>query len=106
MTHPILLLLTLTITTTTYAQSSDTFTSTRITSAKQTARPTSDRYPHRAFADTLSKLITQAENAGWIPMRIELMPKTYHYIAIFGQKDVFPTEPERKSNNQQQKKSQ
>jgi ubiquinone/menaquinone biosynthesis C-methylase UbiE len=47
----------------------------------------------------LSSLITQAENAGWVPMRIELMPKTYHFIAIFGQKEMFPIEPERKRNN-------
>ncbi|MHC4996076.1 MAG: class I SAM-dependent methyltransferase, partial [Planctomycetota bacterium] len=47
----------------------------------------------------LSKLITKAEDAGWVPMRIELMPRTYHFIAIFGQKEMFPLEPERRRNN-------
>ncbi|MHC4993705.1 MAG: class I SAM-dependent methyltransferase, partial [Planctomycetota bacterium] len=43
----------------------------------------------------LSDLLAQAEDAGWAPMRVELMPKTYHFIAIFGQKEMFPLEPGR-----------
>jgi ubiquinone/menaquinone biosynthesis C-methylase UbiE len=38
----------------------------------------------------LSRLVLQAEEAGWVPVRIELMTGTYHYIAIFAQKDLFP----------------
>jgi hypothetical protein len=40
----------------------------------------------------LSKLMSVAEQAGWIPLRIELMPGTYHYLAIFAQKELFPPE--------------
>lgn len=43
----------------------------------------------------LSQLVKQAEQAGWIAVRYELMTGTYHYIAIFVQKELFP--PERSS---------
>jgi tRNA A58 N-methylase Trm61 len=43
----------------------------------------------------LSQLVKQAEQAGWIAVRYELMTGTYHYITIFVQKDIFP--PERSS---------
>ncbi len=48
-----------------------------------------------SHAITLSQLVKQAEEAGWIAVRYELMTGTYHYIAIFVQKDLFP--PERSS---------
>ncbi len=32
---------------------------------------------------------------GWILVRYELMVGTYHYLAIFVQKDLFPPEPPR-----------
>jgi len=41
-------------------------------------------------------LAQQAEQAGWIQVRYELITGTYHYIAIFVQKDLFPPEPQRK----------
>ena len=41
----------------------------------------------------LSQLVKQAEEAGWIAVRYELMIGTYHYITIFVQKDLFPSEP-------------
>jgi len=44
----------------------------------------------------LSRLILQAEQAGWVPVRVELMTGTYHYMAILAQKDLFPPEPKRK----------
>jgi len=44
----------------------------------------------------LSRLILQAEQAGWVPLRVEMMTGTYHYIAIFAQKDMFPPEPKSK----------
>lgn len=47
----------------------------------------------RAHATHLGELIDQAEAAGWIALRTELMPGTYHYLAIFAQKDLFPPEP-------------
>jgi ubiquinone/menaquinone biosynthesis C-methylase UbiE len=40
----------------------------------------------------LSDLMSVAEQAGWIPLRIELMPGTYHYLAFFAQKELFPPE--------------
>jgi len=39
-------------------------------------------------------LIRQAEEAGWICVRYELVTGTYHFIAIFVQKDLFPPESE------------
>ncbi len=44
----------------------------------------------------LGRLVCQAEDAGWVPVRVELMPGTYHYITILAQKELFPPEPERK----------
>jgi len=52
----------------------------------------------------LSRLVRQAEEAGWVPVRIELMTGTYHYIAILAQKDLFPPEPEKKKKTSQQSK--
>ena len=46
-----------------------------------------------SHAIALSKLIEQAELAGWIPVRCELMTGTYHYLAIFVKKDLFGPEP-------------
>jgi ubiquinone/menaquinone biosynthesis C-methylase UbiE len=40
-------------------------------------------------------LIQQAEEAGWICVRCELVTGTYHFIAIFVQKDLFPPESRR-----------
>lgn len=39
-------------------------------------------------------LIQQAEEAGWIAVRYELITGTYHFMAIFVQRDLFPPEPE------------
>ncbi len=46
----------------------------------------------------LSRLAAQAEEANWVPVRLELMTGTYHYIAILAQKELFPPEPKRKNN--------
>lgn len=43
----------------------------------------------------MSRLVRQAEKAGWVPVRVELMTGTYHYLAILAQQDLFPPEPER-----------
>lgn len=40
-------------------------------------------------------LIQQAEEAGWILVRCELMTGTYHFIAIFVQKELFPPQSSR-----------
>ena len=40
-------------------------------------------------------LIQQAEEAGWIIVRCELITGTNHYIAIFAQKELFSPEPSR-----------
>ena len=50
---------------------------------------------HKSHGTPLSRLVKQAEEAGWIPVRYELMTGTYHYIAIFVQKDLFPPESRR-----------
>ena len=42
----------------------------------------------------LSRLIRQSEEADWVPVRVELMTGTYHYIAILAQQEIFPPEPE------------
>jgi thiosulfate/3-mercaptopyruvate sulfurtransferase len=47
----------------------------------------------RGHGSTLSELIDEAEEAGWVPVRCELMTGTYHFIAIFVQRDLFPPEP-------------
>ncbi len=48
---------------------------------------------HGSHGTALSKLIAQAEQAEWIPVRCELMTGTYHYLAVFVQKDLFGPEP-------------
>lgn len=56
---------------------------------------------HRALASGHGKdhawppglLIQQAEEAGWICVRYELITGTYHYIAFFVQRELFPPEP-------------
>jgi rhodanese-related sulfurtransferase/ubiquinone/menaquinone biosynthesis C-methylase UbiE len=48
----------------------------------------------KAHGTYLGELISQAEAAGWIALRTELMPGTYHYLAIFAQRELFPPEPE------------
>lgn len=45
----------------------------------------------------LSRLIREAEEAGWVPLRTLMIGGTYHYIAIFAQQDLFPPEPPWKS---------
>jgi predicted methyltransferase len=40
-------------------------------------------------------LLQQAEEAGWIPVRYELITGTNHYITIFVQKELFPPEQRR-----------
>lgn len=37
----------------------------------------------------LSALIEQAEEAGWILLRYELIPNTFHYLTLFAQKELF-----------------
>lgn len=48
---------------------------------------------HNRHGTRLSVLVAEAEEAGWVPVRYELMTGTYHYIATFVQKDLFPPEP-------------
>jgi len=47
---------------------------------------------YKSHGTALSLLIKQAEEADWIAVRCELMTGTYHYIAIFVQKNLFPPE--------------
>ncbi len=60
-----------------------------------------ERYPqistrHLSHGTPLSRLVKQAEEAGWVPVRYELMPRTYHYLVLFVQRSTFPAEPEPK----------
>ena len=41
-------------------------------------------------------LFEQALEAGWIPVRYELITGTYHFIAFFVQKELFTPEPRRR----------
>lgn len=41
----------------------------------------------------ISDLSRTAEDAGWVLVRYEVMPKTYHFIAFFVQRELFPPEP-------------
>ena len=68
---------------------------------------------HAAFASGRGKehawlpglLFRQAEEAGWIPVRYELITGTYHFIAIFVQRDLFPPEPRRNKTPAGEKRS-
>jgi rhodanese-related sulfurtransferase/ubiquinone/menaquinone biosynthesis C-methylase UbiE len=51
---------------------------------------------HGTHGTKLSTLIAEAEEAGWVPLRIDLITGTYHYIAIFAQQKLFPPEPPKK----------
>ena len=44
-------------------------------------------------------LMQQAEEAGWITVRYQLITGTYHFIAIFVPKELFPPEPPRKKQD-------
>jgi hypothetical protein len=44
-------------------------------------------------------LVRQAEEAAWVPVRLELMTGTYHYIAILAQQELFPPEQKKKKKN-------
>ena len=48
---------------------------------------------HGSYPSHLTKV---AEEAGWVMVRYELMPKTYHFMAVFAQKELFPPEPRRR----------
>jgi SAM-dependent methyltransferase len=57
-----------------------------------------EKYPliatqYKSHGTMLSRLAQQAEAAGWVPVRYELMTGTYHYIALFVPRDLFPPEP-------------
>ena len=43
----------------------------------------------------ITDLAKVAEEAGWVLVRYELMPKTYHFVAFFVQRELFPPEPRR-----------
>lgn len=46
----------------------------------------------RDHGTAISALTAEADEAGWVLVRYELLPKTYHFLAIFVQKDLFPEE--------------
>jgi ubiquinone/menaquinone biosynthesis C-methylase UbiE len=51
----------------------------------------------------LSRLVREAEEAGWVTVRTQLIPETYHYIAILAQKELFPPEPKRDQGKNKKK---
>jgi len=58
-----------------------------------------EKYSHiatrgKAHGTYLSELAKQSEEAGWVPVRCELMTGTYHFIAILAQRELFPPEPQ------------
>jgi len=60
-----------------------------------------ERYPEissqgKSHGTQLSVLAKEGEESGWICVRFELMPNTYHFLAIMVQRELFPPEPERK----------
>ena len=65
----------------------------RVIIIEKYARVAGTRQKHGTDISVLSK---EAEETGWILVRYELMVGTYHYLAIFVQKDLFPPERERK----------
>ena len=54
----------------------------------------SERAREHAWSPGL--LIQQAEQAGWIVVRCELITGTYHFMAIFVQQELFAPEPQRR----------
>jgi ubiquinone/menaquinone biosynthesis C-methylase UbiE len=54
----------------------------------------SERAREHAWAPGL--LIQQAEEAGWIVVRCELIRGTYHFMAIFVRNELFPPESQRR----------
>ncbi len=57
-----------------------------------------------AHGTRLSRLVRQAEKAAWVPVRLELMTGTYHYVAILVQQELFPPEPEKRRKNSDESK--
>ena len=51
----------------------------------------------------LSRLIREAEQSGWVPLRTMMIPDTYHYLAIFAPQDLFPPEKPRQSGKAKKK---
>jgi ubiquinone/menaquinone biosynthesis C-methylase UbiE len=51
----------------------------------------------------LSRLIREGEESGWVALRTELLRGTYHYLAIFAQQDLFPTEQPRQDGKAKKK---
>lgn len=50
---------------------------------------------HKKHDTPLEELVREADEAGWVPVRYELLPRTYHYLVILVQRELFPAEPER-----------
>lgn len=51
----------------------------------------------------LSRLIKEAEESGWVPLRTEMIAGTYHYLAILANQDLFPTEKPRPDDKAKKK---
>jgi len=59
---------------------------------------------HNRHGTRLSVLVADAEEAGWAPVRYQLMTGTYHYMVTFVQKDLFPPEPPPKKKRKRRSK--
>jgi ubiquinone/menaquinone biosynthesis C-methylase UbiE len=58
---------------------------------------------HGEHGTPLSRLVKEAEASGWVPLRITMIPGTYHYLAILAPQDLFPAEKPRQDGKAKQK---
>jgi ubiquinone/menaquinone biosynthesis C-methylase UbiE len=58
---------------------------------------------HGEHGTPLSRLVREAEESGWVPLRITIIPGTYHYLAILANQDLFPKEQPRKDSKAKKK---
>jgi ubiquinone/menaquinone biosynthesis C-methylase UbiE len=58
---------------------------------------------HGEHGTPLSRLVKEAEASGWVPLRVTMIPGTYHYLAILAPQDLFPAEKPRQDGKAKKK---
>lgn len=58
---------------------------------------------HGEHGTPLSRLVKEAEESGWVPLRMTMIPGTYHYLAILANQDLFPAEKPRQDGKAKKK---
>jgi predicted methyltransferase len=58
---------------------------------------------HGEHGTPLSRLVQEAEQARWVPVRYTMIPGTYHYLAILVNQDLFPAEKPRQDGKAKKK---